>query len=61
MHPFTTGAAYLNFTGEGRVREAFGDAKYARRDLDAQLDRGATRVQDPLRRPAPRSCKLTPN
>jgi FAD/FMN-containing dehydrogenase len=30
MRPFTTGAAYLNFTGEDRVREAFGDAKYAR-------------------------------
>jgi len=29
MRPFTTGAAYLNFTGEDRVREAFGDAKYA--------------------------------
>jgi FAD/FMN-containing dehydrogenase len=30
MRPFTTGAAYLNFTGEDRVREAFGDSKYAR-------------------------------
>jgi FAD/FMN-containing dehydrogenase len=30
MRPFTTGAAYLNFTGEDRVREAFGDEKYAR-------------------------------
>ena len=30
MRPFTTGAAYLNFTGEDRVREAFGDAKYTR-------------------------------
>jgi FAD/FMN-containing dehydrogenase len=30
MHPFTTGAPYLNFTGEDRVREAFGEAKYAR-------------------------------
>ena len=30
MRPFTTGAAYLNFTGEDRVREAFGDDKYAR-------------------------------
>jgi FAD/FMN-containing dehydrogenase len=30
MRPFTTGAAYLNFTGEDRVREAFGEEKYAR-------------------------------
>jgi FAD/FMN-containing dehydrogenase len=30
MRPFTTGAAYLNFTGEDRVREAFGEANYAR-------------------------------
>ena len=30
MRPYTTGAAYLNFTGEDRVREAFGEAKYAR-------------------------------
>jgi FAD/FMN-containing dehydrogenase len=30
MRPFTTGAAYLNFTGEDRVREAFGEAKYTR-------------------------------
>jgi FAD/FMN-containing dehydrogenase len=30
MRPFTTGAPYLNWTGEDRVREAFGDAKYAR-------------------------------
>jgi FAD/FMN-containing dehydrogenase len=30
MRPFTTGAAYLNFTGEDRVREAYGAAKYAR-------------------------------
>jgi FAD/FMN-containing dehydrogenase len=30
MRPFTTGAAYLNFTAEDRVREAFGAAKYAR-------------------------------
>jgi FAD/FMN-containing dehydrogenase len=30
MRPYTTGAAYLNFTGEDRVREAFGDEKYAR-------------------------------
>jgi FAD/FMN-containing dehydrogenase len=30
MRPFTTGAAYLNFSAEDRVREAFGVAKYAR-------------------------------
>jgi FAD/FMN-containing dehydrogenase len=30
MRPYTTGAAYLNFTGEDRVREAFGEEKYAR-------------------------------
>jgi FAD/FMN-containing dehydrogenase len=30
MRPFTTGAAYLNFTAEDRVREAFGADKYAR-------------------------------
>jgi FAD/FMN-containing dehydrogenase len=30
MRPFTTGAAYLNFTAEDRVREAFGTEKYAR-------------------------------
>jgi FAD/FMN-containing dehydrogenase len=31
MRPFGTGAAYLNFTPEhDRVREAYGDAKYAR-------------------------------
>jgi FAD/FMN-containing dehydrogenase len=30
MRPFTTGAAYLNFTGEDRVRGAFGGEKYAR-------------------------------
>jgi hypothetical protein len=30
MSPFTTGAAYLNFTAEDRVREAFGADKYAR-------------------------------
>jgi FAD/FMN-containing dehydrogenase len=30
MRPFTTGAAYLNFTLEDRVREAFGADKYAR-------------------------------
>jgi FAD/FMN-containing dehydrogenase len=30
MRPFTTGAPYLNWTGEDRVREAFGDEKYAR-------------------------------
>jgi FAD/FMN-containing dehydrogenase len=30
MRPFTTGAAYLNFTGEDRVREAFGDEKHVR-------------------------------
>jgi len=31
MRPFATGAAYLNFTPEAdRVRDAYGDAKYAR-------------------------------
>jgi FAD/FMN-containing dehydrogenase len=30
MRPYTTGAPYLNFTGENRVREAFGEDKYAR-------------------------------
>lgn len=31
MRPFSTGASYLNFTQEGdRVRDAYGDAKYAR-------------------------------
>jgi FAD/FMN-containing dehydrogenase len=30
MRPFTTGAAYMNFTAEDRVREAFGASKYAR-------------------------------
>jgi FAD/FMN-containing dehydrogenase len=30
MRPFTTGAAYLNFSAEDRVREAFGADKYAR-------------------------------
>jgi hypothetical protein len=31
MRPFGTGAAYLNFTPEAdRVRDAYGDAKYAR-------------------------------
>jgi FAD/FMN-containing dehydrogenase len=30
MRPFTTGRPYLNFTGEDRVREAYGADKYAR-------------------------------
>jgi FAD/FMN-containing dehydrogenase len=30
MRPYTTGAPYLNFTGEDRVRQAFGEDKYAR-------------------------------
>jgi hypothetical protein len=31
MRPFGTGAAYLNFTPEAdRVRDAYGDEKYAR-------------------------------
>jgi FAD/FMN-containing dehydrogenase len=31
MRPFSTGASYLNFTPEGdRVRDGYGDAKYAR-------------------------------
>jgi FAD/FMN-containing dehydrogenase len=30
MRPFTTGAAYLNFTPEDRVRDAYGEEKYER-------------------------------
>jgi FAD/FMN-containing dehydrogenase len=30
MRPFSTGGAYLNFTAEDRVRDAFGATKYAR-------------------------------
>ncbi|WP_303631077.1 BBE domain-containing protein [Actinomadura madurae] len=31
LRPFSTGASYLNFTAEGdRVRDAFGEEKYAR-------------------------------
>jgi len=30
MRPFSTGGAYLNFTAEDRVRDAFGAEKYAR-------------------------------
>jgi FAD/FMN-containing dehydrogenase len=30
MRPYGTGAAYLNFTPEDRIRDAFGDAKYQR-------------------------------
>jgi berberine-like enzyme len=30
MAPHTTGAAYLNFTPEDRVRDAYGDAKHER-------------------------------
>jgi FAD/FMN-containing dehydrogenase len=31
MRPFSTGASYLNFTPEsGRIRDAYGEAKYAR-------------------------------
>jgi FAD/FMN-containing dehydrogenase len=30
MHPFSTGAAYLNFTPEDRVKDAYGAAKYAK-------------------------------
>ena len=31
MRPYSTGAAYLNFTPEAnRVRDAYGDATYAR-------------------------------
>jgi FAD/FMN-containing dehydrogenase len=30
MRPYTTGGAYLNFTPEDRVRDAYGDAKYER-------------------------------
>lgn len=31
MRPFSTGASYLNFTPEtDRVRDAYGDQKYAR-------------------------------
>ena len=37
MRPFSTGAAYLNFTPEARVRDAYGAAKYMR--LEALKDR----------------------
>jgi FAD/FMN-containing dehydrogenase len=30
MRPFATGGAYLNFTPEDRVRDAYGPAKYER-------------------------------
>jgi hypothetical protein len=30
MRPFATGGAYLNFTPEDRVRDAYGAAKYER-------------------------------
>ena len=30
MRPFATGGAYLNFTAEDRVRDAYGAAKYAK-------------------------------
>jgi hypothetical protein len=30
MRPFASGGAYLNFTAEDRVRDAYGAAKYAR-------------------------------
>lgn len=30
MRPFATGGAYLNFTPEDRVRDAYGEAKYAK-------------------------------
>jgi FAD/FMN-containing dehydrogenase len=30
MRPYTTGGAYLNFTPEDRVRDAYGEAKYER-------------------------------
>jgi hypothetical protein len=30
MRPFSTGGAYLNFTPEDRVRDAFGAVKYER-------------------------------
>jgi FAD/FMN-containing dehydrogenase len=30
MRPFATGAAYLNFSPEDRVRDAYGEAKYAK-------------------------------
>jgi FAD/FMN-containing dehydrogenase len=30
MRPFATGGAYLNFTAEDRVRDAYGEAKYTR-------------------------------
>jgi hypothetical protein len=30
MRPFATGGAYLNFTPEDRVRDAYGEAKYTR-------------------------------
>jgi FAD/FMN-containing dehydrogenase len=37
MRPFSTGAAYLNFTPEARVRDAYGEAKYRR--LETLKDR----------------------
>jgi FAD/FMN-containing dehydrogenase len=30
MRPFSTGGAYLNFTPEDRVRDAYGTGKYER-------------------------------
>jgi hypothetical protein len=30
MRPFATGGAYLNFTLEDRVRDAYGEAQYSR-------------------------------
>jgi FAD/FMN-containing dehydrogenase len=39
MRPFSTGGAYLNFTPEDRVRDAYGSAKYARlQALKARYD-----------------------
>lgn len=39
MRPFSTGGAYLNFTPEDRVRDAYGAAKYARlQALKARYD-----------------------
>lgn len=41
LRPYSTGAAYLNFTPEKRVRDAFGAAKYARlRALKDRYDPG---------------------
>jgi len=46
--PFGTGAAYLNFTHEAdRVRDAYGDAKYARLLVVGRVCPGGDRVEQP--------------